>query len=101
MPFLPPVFTRPSNTFSKAFKKVLEGLVARIPSYRVFLTQFFAVSEKNATFAEKRKTNHKDDEKDCNFVPDAGCGLHDGRSEKEDEDGRTLAGRHRDSRLVQ
>jgi hypothetical protein len=80
---------------------VLEGLVARIPSYRVFLTQFFAVSEKNAIFAEKRKTNHKDNEKDCIFMPDAGCGLHDGRSEKEGEDGRTLAGRDCDSSVVQ
>ena len=91
MAFLPPVFRRPSNTFSKAFKKVLEGLVTRIPSYRVFLTQFLAVSEKKRTFADKRKTNHKDNEKDCFFVPDAGCGLHDGRSEKEGEDGGTVA----------
>ena len=28
---LGPIFTKPSNTFSMAFKKVLEGFVARIP----------------------------------------------------------------------
>ena len=28
---LGPIFTKPSNTFPMAFKKVLEGFVARIP----------------------------------------------------------------------
>ena len=29
--WLPPIFTKPSNTFSVAFQKVSEGFVARIP----------------------------------------------------------------------
>ena len=30
--WLPPIFTKPSNTFSVAFQKVSEGFVARIPT---------------------------------------------------------------------